>query len=107
MKLDRFTKIVLTVIAVNLTIMTVKDLDLISNAYAGNSDNHLKKMSTDNYLIVPIDEDGAIRVKLSAAEEISVNISGISTWDKLNVNLEEIGGGFISNGGPIPVRIKE
>ena len=64
-------------------------------------------MSTENYLIVPIDEDGAIRVKLSAAEEISVNISGISTWDKLNVNLEEIGGGFISNGGPIPVRIKE
>ena len=34
MKADKFTKIVLTVIAVNLTILTLKNVDIIPKAYA-------------------------------------------------------------------------
>jgi hypothetical protein len=37
---------------------------------------------------------------------LDVNISRISTFDELDVNIEEIGGGFLSRGGPIPVEIK-
>jgi hypothetical protein len=45
-------------------------------------------------------------VRLSNAETLDVNISRISTMDELDVNIEEIGGGFLSHGGPIPVEIK-
>ena len=105
MKADTFTKIVLTVIAVNLTILTVKNLDLIPKAYANEPTNKLELAPNVNYGLVPLNEDGTINVKLSAYDEIDVNIVGVNTNDELHVNIDEIGGGYISHGGPISVEI--
>jgi hypothetical protein len=93
-KNDLFTKGILTVIALNLSILTVSNL-------IPNTEN------TVNTAVVPINEDGSITVRLSNAETLDVNISRISTMDELDVNIEEIGGGFLSHGGPIPVTIED
>ena len=36
---------------------------------------------------------------------MDVNISNISTTDELDVNIDEIGGGYVSHGGPIKVDV--
>jgi len=105
MKADTFTKIVLTVIAVNLTIITVENLDLMPKAYANEPTNNLELAPNVNYGLVPLNEDGTISVKLSAYDEIDVNIVGVNTNDELDVNIDEIGGGYVSHGGPISVEI--
>lgn len=105
MKADTFTKIVLTVIAVNLTILTVKNLDFIPKAYANEPTNNLELAPNVNYGLVPLNEDGTISVKLSAYDEIDVNIVGVNTNDELDVNIDEIGGGYVSHGSPISVEI--
>ncbi|MGX1024834.1 hypothetical protein [Flavobacterium sp. CS20] len=106
MKADKFTKIVLTIIAVNLTILTIKNLDLIPNTYANEPTKKLELAPNVNYGIVPVNEDGTISVKLSNHDEIDVNIVGVNTSDELNVNIDEIGGGYVSHGGPISVKIE-
>ncbi|MDE0472484.1 MAG: hypothetical protein OXH57_11140 [Ekhidna sp.] len=113
MKVDKFTKIILTVIAANLTILTVKNLDLIPKAYANESTKNLELIPNLNYGLVPLNEDGAISVKLSAYDEIDVNIVGIDTYDNLDVdingiadiNIAEVGGGHVWHGGPISVEV--
>lgn len=105
MKTDLFTKIVLTVIAINLTILTVQNMDLIPKAYASESMNSSNLAPNVNYGLVPINEDGSINVKLNSYDEIDVNIVGINTNDELDVNIDEIGGGYVSHGGPISVEI--
>ena len=94
MKTDTFTKIVLTVIAINLTILTVKNLDLIPKAYANEPTNKVELTPNNNFLLVPLNEDGSI----------DVNIKSFSTSSVLNVNLEKIGGSSIF--GDLEVRIK-
>jgi hypothetical protein len=105
MKIDTFTKIVLTVIAVNLTIFTIKDIDLIPKVYANKPSTHLENAPSINYGLVPLNEDGTVPVKLSASDKINVNVVGIDTYDVLDVNLEKIGGGSVSYGGPIAVKL--
>ncbi len=119
MKTDRYTKSVLTVIAVALSIIALKDTDIIPTAHATTDPAHTP-LTNVNYGLVPLNEDGSITVRLSAAEEIDVNIKNIDTYDELRVdlynistsdeldiNIDEIGGGWINNGGPIPVKIRE
>lgn len=106
MKTDRFTKIILTVIAVNLTIFTLKNLNFIPKTYANEPSNNLEMTPNINYGLVPLNEDGSITVKLSDYNEIDVNIVGIRTSDELDVNIDEIGGGYVSHGGPISVEIE-
>lgn len=105
MNVDKFTKIVLTVIAVNLTILTVKNLEIIPKAYANVPSSNFQLSPKMNYGLVPLNEDGTISVKLSASKEIDVNIVGVDTNDELDVNIDEIGGGYVSYGGPIPVEV--
>ena len=105
MKVDKFTKIVLTVIAVNLTVLTVKNLDIIPKVYANGPSNNLELTPNMNYGLVPLNEDGTISAKLSAYDEIDVNIVGVNTNDELDVNIDEIGGGYVSHGGPISVEV--
>ncbi len=104
-KIDIYTKSVLTVIAICLTILTINQLELLPKAYAGESINH-PTFKGVNYGLVPLNEDGSITVKLSSADEIDVNIVGISTSDELDVNIDEVGGGYVSFGGPIPVKVE-
>lgn len=106
MKIDKFTKVVLTVIAVNLTLLTVKNLNIIPSVYANELTSKVETPNT-KYGLVPLNEDGSINVKLSSNNEINVKIVGINTYDKLDVNIDEIGGGYISHGGPIRVKIEQ
>jgi len=105
MKTDKFTKIVLTIIAVNLSILTITNLDLMPKAYANEPSKKMELTPNANYGLVPLNEDGSINVKLTSHNEIDVNIVGINTNDELDVNIDEVGGGFLSSGGPIRVRI--
>ncbi|HAA11277.1 MAG TPA: hypothetical protein DCE41_06065 [Cytophagales bacterium] len=118
MKTDRFTKILLTIIALNLTYLTVSQMDIFPKAYA--VEPATKALTTPgNYALVPVNEDGSINVRLSAMDELDVNITGVSTfdeldvnlvgvdtWDELSVNLDEIGGSSVSSGGPIRVEVE-
>lgn len=105
MKIDRYTKVVLTVIAVNLSILAIKQLDLIPAVYAGEPVEKIEIKKHQNYGLVPVNEDGSIDVKLN--DEIGVNIMGIYTNHELYVNLERIGGDNLLYSDPIPVKIKE
>lgn len=105
MKADTYTKAVLTIIAVCLTLLTLQQIEIIPKAYASNSGN-TNNLAFGNYGLVPLNEDGSITVKLSSSSEIDVNITGVQTSEELNINIDEIGGSYVSSGGPIPVQIK-
>ena len=113
MKTDTYTKTLLTVIAICLTIITVRDLEIIPKAHANTTTN------LAGYTMVPLNKDGSITVRLSNTDIIDVNIKEISTYDKLRVdlhsistndeldiNIDEIGGGWVSSGGPVKVKIQ-
>ena len=91
MKTDFYTKTVLTVIAICLTIIVLKEVEIIPKAYAGPSENNLN--TSMNYGLVPLNKDGSIDVKI------------VSSSDKIDVNIEEVGG-FWVGGSTLPVKIK-
>ncbi len=91
MKTDFYTKAVLTVIAVCLTIIVLKQVDIIPNTYAGTSKASLN--SNMNYGLVPLNADGSIDVNIKSSSEMDVNITGVN-------------GGYVQY-GKLPVVIKE
>jgi hypothetical protein len=104
MKTDRYTKVVLTVIAACMVVNVLDKIDITPKAYAAGPGNKLTVPST-NYGLVPINKDGSINVK--TVSPMDVNVVGIGTSDDLNVNvnLEKIGG--YSTYGEIPVKVKQ
>lgn len=104
MKSDFYTKAVLTIIAICLTFITFQNVNVIPKAYASDAINASSGL-VKNYGLVPLNNDGSINVKVISSE-IDVNIVRISTSDELDVNIDEIGGGYVSYGGPIEVKIK-
>lgn len=118
MKTDLYTKGILTVIAIALSIIVLKDISIIPEAHASSNAN-VPSMNS-NYGLIPVNEDGSINVRLVSTEQLDVNIKNIDTYDELRVdlrrintsdeldiNIDEIGGGWISSGGPIPVKIEQ
>lgn len=104
MKTDFYTKAVLTVIATCLTIIVLKQVDIIPSAYAGTPKSNLK--SNIHYGLVPLNADGSIDVNIkSNSSEMDVNIVDISTSDKLNVNVEEVDA-FAFSFCTVPVKVK-
>jgi len=103
MKTDNFTKLLLLLIALNLTILTLNNVTIFPSAYANNES---LSFTSSNYSLVPVNSDGTITVSLSNLSEIDVNIVGINTNDELDVNIDKVGGGYVSYGGPLPVEIK-
>ncbi|WP_108869736.1 hypothetical protein [Aquimarina aquimarini] len=112
MKTDTYTKFVISIIAICLVIIVIRDTDIIPKAHANST-------STTNYGIIPINDDGSITVKLSNSDEIDVNLKNIDTYDKLkvdlstistdqelNINIDEVGGSYVSSGGPIKVKLQ-
>tara|TARA_B110000046_G_scaffold18544_1_gene17728 strand:+ start:1427 stop:1819 length:393 start_codon:yes stop_codon:yes gene_type:complete len=91
MKTDFYTKTVLTVIAFCLSILVMKDLDIIPKAYANENNNSLS--ANINYGLVPLNPDGSIDVNIKSNSDI------------ISVNIEEVGGW--STFGKVPVVIKE
>lgn len=132
MKTDNVTKIILTVIAVNLSLLTVKNFDIIPSAYAKDSITHNGILPSVQYGLIPLNEDGSLTVKLTSnneldvnivgvntsdeldiniagvdtSDELDINIAGVETSDELDINIDEVGGGYVSNGGPIPVEVE-
>jgi hypothetical protein len=107
MKTDLYTKIVLTVIALCLAVLTLQNIDIIPKSYASEANKNLSIEPNRNYGLVPLNENGSIDVNIvSSNSEIDVNLKRINTTDELDVNIDEIGGGYMSHGGPIPVTIK-
>lgn len=119
MKTDTYTKVVLSVIAICLTVNLVKDYSWIPTAQA--SENPVPATSTTEYRLVPISESNTIDVRIvdiatydelhvnlkniDTYDEMKVNIKSIDTSDELDINIDEIGGSFVSNGGPIKVQL--
>lgn len=120
MKTDVYTKTILTIIAICLTINVVKDSDFITSAYASEA-SPITEITTE-YKLIPINEFETLDVRIvdintydelnvniksiDSYDEMKVNINSIDTSDELDVNIDEIGGGFITSGGPLKVKVE-
>ncbi len=116
MKTDLYTKTILTIIAICLTINVVKDADLIPSAYAAEPELKIDSSLTPNATetidvrIVDINTYDELNVNVRSIDtydEMKVNINSINTSDELDVNVDEIGGSWVSAGGSIPVKIQQ
>ena len=106
MKTDFYTKTVLTIIALSLVSLTLQHADIFPKAYANTLETTPTLGSIDKtYGLVPLNEDGSITVRISESSELDVNLISIDTSDELDVNIDEVGGGYVSYGGPIYVEI--
>ncbi len=122
MKTDKYTKVILTIIAIFLGINTVEKLEIVPKAFANNPSSMFSDIETPRYGLVPLNENGLIDVNIkdiSTYDELNVNIKGIDSYEKmpviikgidttdeLDVNLDELGGNWISPGGPLKVQIQ-
>ena len=93
MKLDLYSKCVLTVIAICLTINVLKDFEIMPKAYAGeikpNIENKQNLLPNKNYGLIPVNADGTIDVNIKSSTEMKVDIATISSWDKMRVVIKE------------------
>lgn len=117
MKTDRYTKIVLTIIAFCLVVNTFEKLDILPKAYANTpSSTPALPLSEPRYGLVPLNADGSINVKtvspmdvnitgIRTSDDLEVNVSGINTSNSLNVNvnLDKIAGSSAYGGLPVKV----
>ena len=119
MKTDNYTKIILTVIAVCLTLNVIQNLDIIPSAHAANNDidkseieYHLVPVMPNQVMdirIVDINTSDEMNVNIKSVDtydEFKVNLKSIDTTDELDVNIDEVGGSWVSSGGPIKVKIE-
>ena len=76
MKHTRFTNTLLGIIAINLTLITLIQLDIFpSKAYA--NENTTMPLNT-NYGLVPLNEDGSIDVNINSSNTtMDINLSSI------------------------------
>jgi hypothetical protein len=109
MKTDTYTKTILTIIAICLTINVVKDFDIIPSAYASENIENETVNTVMDVRLVDINTSDELNVNLKSVDtydEVKVNLKKIETTDELDVNIDEIGGGWVSNGGPISVKVQ-
>lgn len=102
MKTDLYTKSILTIIAICLTLNVISDYEVFPSAYASGN--------TKDNLITPLNTMETIDVRIvdiNTYDELKVNITSIDTDDEMDINVDEIGGSWVSSGGPINVKIKE
>jgi len=76
----KLKNIFLGVIAINLTLLTLFQLNIWPSTANAN-----EYISSVNYGLVPLNTDGSVSVKLSSS-------------DIINVNIDEVGGGYVSYG---------
>ena len=113
MKVDIMTKVLLGVIAMNLSIMTIKEMSIMPQVFAGGTVGSVDFKSIPNYGMIPLNEDGSISVSLTSLENINVriiddvdvNLVGINSSGSLKVDLSRIGGSSIYSS--LPVEIKD
>ena len=76
MKTDLYTKAVLSLIAVCLTILVLKQVDVIPNAYAEPTEKNLNP--NVKYGLVPMNADGSIDVNIKSSTTMDVRIESCS-----------------------------
>ena len=77
MKKDTTLKVILGIIAINLTLLTLDQLDLFPKSYASETSQPINT----NYGLVPLNEDGTITVKLDEAAIMDINIHSFKGKD--------------------------
>tara|TARA_B110000014_G_C19983665_1_gene509400 strand:- start:398 stop:667 length:270 start_codon:yes stop_codon:yes gene_type:complete len=77
MKKDTTLKVILGIIALNLTLLTMDQLDLFPKSYASETSQPINS----NYGLVPLNEDGTITVKLDEAAIMDINIHSFKGKD--------------------------
>lgn len=94
-KTDKFTKITLGIIAINLTILTLGNINLFPKAYASESENKFLDVPNNvNYGLVPLNEDGSINVKIISTDVLDVRLRGIDEasnlrWESIPVKIQD------------------
>ena len=93
MKNDFYTKAVLTVIAMCLIILVLKEVEIIPKAHADiPAVNSADKL---NYGLVPVNPDGSINVRITSPNELRVDVYKVggfwvrTTNGKLRVQLDD------------------
>ena len=81
MKTDLYTKGVLTIIAICLTLNIIKDFELISKSYAEKNES-IKDINSNllpnkSYGLIPVNADGTIDVNIKNSTEMDVNIKEV------------------------------
>ena len=87
MKTDSYLKVVLTVIAVCLVMLTLQNMNVIPRAQA---ETHMAP--NPNYALVPLNADGTVEVKIKSID------------DMLDVNIQKVGGNTCYQGVPVVER---
>lgn len=96
MKADLYLKVVLTVIAVNLTIITFRGSELVPKAHAAENNDQEYTISRLKYGLVPLDDQGLVKV----------SVESVSPRSEVNVNLKSVGGWSIT-GGALKVKVED
>ena len=118
MKIDRYTKVILTIIAICLTLNVVREFEILPKAYATETKT-LPDAATE-YKLVPVNASSTMDVRIvdiatydelnvnlksvDTYDELKVNIKSIDTSDELDVNIDEVGGSSIGASGAIKVK---
>lgn len=81
MKFDLYTKTILTIIAICLTINLLKDFDFMPKAYANEPlKNQPNLLSNKNYGLIPVNADGTIDVNIKSSSTMDVNIESCDSY---------------------------
>lgn len=89
MKTDLYTKTLLTIIAICLSVIVVNQSGIIPGAYA---ETRKEFEGNVNYGLVPLNDDGSINVRISSSEILAVKIEEVDV--------------FAFNNCTVPVKIK-
>jgi len=109
MKIDTYTKIVLTIIAICLCINTFNSSTFVPKAYATPADVPIAPNAVMDVRIVDVSTYDALNVTvkdINTSDALNVNLKKIETSDELDVNIDEIGGAWLSHGDAIKVRME-
>lgn len=93
MKTDKYTKTILTIIAICLIVIAFRGVDFLPEAKASNSNNKLPLKNNTKYGLVPTNEDGSINVRLKSNDIIDVRLRGIDEasnlrWEAIKVEVQ-------------------
>ena len=77
MKKDTTLKVILGIMALNLTLLRMDQLKLFPKSYASETSPAIDK----NYGLVPLNEDGTITVKLDESAPMDINIHSFKGKD--------------------------
>ena len=92
MQSQTYSNFMLTLIAIGLVVIAFRGVGLFEDLNASEEYNSQ---------MLPLNEDGSVNVRLTNLDEIEVDITGISTFDELDVKVVDM------EGGPVKVKLEE